>query len=97
VLSRLWRLRPFLDLGGACVQASAIWRNLAEIGVSYCAANVRSSIAFRRSKAASSSLPCIRLFLRSHFGLLGLPQHPASLTQLAGTAFLILGVVLIRA
>ena len=32
-----------------------------------------------------------------HFGLLGLPQHPASLTRLAGTAFLILGVVLIRA
>jgi transporter family-2 protein len=32
-----------------------------------------------------------------HFGLLGLPQHPANLTRLAGTAFLILGVVLIRA
>jgi bacterial/archaeal transporter family-2 protein len=32
-----------------------------------------------------------------HFGLLGLPQHPASLARLAGTAFLILGVVLIRA
>jgi bacterial/archaeal transporter family-2 protein len=32
-----------------------------------------------------------------HFGVLGLPQHPASLTRLAGTAFLILGVLLIRA
>jgi transporter family-2 protein len=32
-----------------------------------------------------------------HFGLLGVPQHPASLIRLTGTAFLILGVVLIRA
>jgi bacterial/archaeal transporter family-2 protein len=32
-----------------------------------------------------------------HFGLLGLPRHPASLTRLVGTVFLILGVVLIRA
>jgi bacterial/archaeal transporter family-2 protein len=32
-----------------------------------------------------------------HFGLLGLPQHPIGLTRLAGTGFLILGVVLIRA
>jgi bacterial/archaeal transporter family-2 protein len=32
-----------------------------------------------------------------HFGLLGVPQHPGSVTRLAGTAFLILGVVLIRA
>jgi bacterial/archaeal transporter family-2 protein len=31
-----------------------------------------------------------------HFGLLGVPQHPASLRRLARTAFLILGVVLIR-
>ena len=31
-----------------------------------------------------------------HFGLLGMPVHPASLTRLAGAAFLILGVVLIR-
>jgi bacterial/archaeal transporter family-2 protein len=31
-----------------------------------------------------------------HFGVLGLPQHPANLTRLAGAAFLILGVVLIR-
>jgi transporter family-2 protein len=31
-----------------------------------------------------------------HFGLLGLPQHAASLTRLAGTAVLILGVILIR-
>ena len=31
-----------------------------------------------------------------HFGLLGIPQHPATLIRLAGTAFLILGVVLIR-
>jgi bacterial/archaeal transporter family-2 protein len=32
-----------------------------------------------------------------HFGLLGVPQHPASLTRLAGAALLIFGVVLIRA
>ncbi len=32
-----------------------------------------------------------------HFGLLGVPQHPASLTRLAGAAVLILGVLLIRA
>jgi bacterial/archaeal transporter family-2 protein len=32
-----------------------------------------------------------------HFGLLGLPQHPANLTRVAGAAVLILGVVLIRA
>jgi bacterial/archaeal transporter family-2 protein len=32
-----------------------------------------------------------------NFGLLGVPQHPANLTRLAGAAFLILGVVLIRA
>ena len=31
-----------------------------------------------------------------HFGLLGVPQHPASLARLAGAAFLLLGVVLIR-
>ena len=31
-----------------------------------------------------------------HFGLLGLPHHPVSLTRLAGAASLILGVVLIR-
>ena len=31
-----------------------------------------------------------------HFGLLGIPVHPASLVRLAGAAFLILGVVLIR-
>jgi len=32
-----------------------------------------------------------------HFGLFGVPQHSASLVRLAGVAFLILGVVLIRA
>lgn len=31
-----------------------------------------------------------------HFGLLGVPVQPASLVRLAGAAFLILGVVLIR-
>jgi bacterial/archaeal transporter family-2 protein len=31
-----------------------------------------------------------------HFGLLGIPVHPVSLVRLAGAAFLILGVVLIR-
>jgi len=31
-----------------------------------------------------------------HFGLLGVPQHSASLARLAGAAFLLLGVVLIR-
>jgi transporter family-2 protein len=31
-----------------------------------------------------------------HFGLLGIPQHPANPIRLAGAAFLILGVVLIR-
>lgn len=31
-----------------------------------------------------------------HFGLLGIPQQPASLIRMAGAAFLILGVVLIR-
>jgi bacterial/archaeal transporter family-2 protein len=31
-----------------------------------------------------------------HFGLLGIPVQPASLVRLAGAAFLILGVVLIR-
>ena len=31
-----------------------------------------------------------------HFGLLGVPVHPASLVRLAGAAFLVLGVVLIR-
>jgi bacterial/archaeal transporter family-2 protein len=31
-----------------------------------------------------------------HFGLLGIPQQPASLTRMAGAAFLILGVVLVR-
>ena len=31
-----------------------------------------------------------------HFGLLGLPQHPASLARLAGVAFLLFGVVLVR-
>lgn len=32
-----------------------------------------------------------------HFGLLGIPQQPASLTRMAGAAFLIVGVVLVRA
>ena len=32
-----------------------------------------------------------------HFRLLGVPQHPASLTRLGGAALLILGVSLIRA
>ncbi len=32
-----------------------------------------------------------------HFGLFGVPQHTANLTRFAGTAFLILGVVMIRA
>ena len=32
-----------------------------------------------------------------HFGLLGMPQHPATLTRMAGAALLILGVVLVRA
>jgi bacterial/archaeal transporter family-2 protein len=32
-----------------------------------------------------------------HFGLLGVPQHPANLLRLAGAALLIVGVVLIRA
>jgi transporter family-2 protein len=31
-----------------------------------------------------------------HFGLLGVPVQPASLVRMAGAAFLILGVVLIR-
>jgi transporter family-2 protein len=31
-----------------------------------------------------------------HFGVLGVAQHPVSLTRLAGAAFLILGVVLVR-
>jgi bacterial/archaeal transporter family-2 protein len=31
-----------------------------------------------------------------HFGLLGIPVHPASLVRLAGAACLVLGVVLIR-
>jgi len=31
-----------------------------------------------------------------HFGLLGVPQHSASLTRLAGAGFLIFGVVLVR-
>jgi len=31
-----------------------------------------------------------------HFGLLGVPQHPASLARLAGAALLLAGVVLIR-
>jgi transporter family-2 protein len=31
-----------------------------------------------------------------HFGLLGIPQHPANLIRLAGAACLILGVFLIR-
>jgi transporter family-2 protein len=31
-----------------------------------------------------------------HFGLLGIPVHPVTLVRLAGAAFLILGVVLIR-
>ena len=30
------------------------------------------------------------------FGLLGVPQHPATLVRIAGAAFLILGAVLIR-
>jgi bacterial/archaeal transporter family-2 protein len=31
-----------------------------------------------------------------HFGLLGIPVHPASMVRLAGAAFLIVGVILIR-
>ena len=31
-----------------------------------------------------------------HFGLLGVPEQPASLIRIAGAAFLILGVVLVR-
>jgi bacterial/archaeal transporter family-2 protein len=31
-----------------------------------------------------------------HFGLLGVPEHPANLARLAGAALLVLGVVLIR-
>ena len=31
-----------------------------------------------------------------HFGLLGVPQHPASLARLAGAALLLAGVILIR-
>ncbi len=31
-----------------------------------------------------------------HFGMLGIPVHPASFIRLAGAAFLIVGVVLIR-
>jgi transporter family-2 protein len=31
-----------------------------------------------------------------HFGLLGVPQHPASSARLAGAAFLLVGVILIR-
>lgn len=31
-----------------------------------------------------------------HFGLMGTPQHPISLLRMAGAAFLIVGVVLIR-
>ena len=31
-----------------------------------------------------------------HFGLLGVPVQPATLVRMAGAAFLILGVVLIR-
>lgn len=31
-----------------------------------------------------------------HFGVLGIPQHPASPTRLLGAALLILGVVLVR-
>jgi transporter family-2 protein len=31
-----------------------------------------------------------------HFGVLGVPVHPASLIRLAGAAFLVMGVVLIR-
>ena len=31
-----------------------------------------------------------------HFGLLGLPQHPASPIRLAGAALLIFGAVLVR-
>lgn len=31
-----------------------------------------------------------------HFGLLGVPQHPATLVRLGGAALLVLGVVLIR-
>jgi bacterial/archaeal transporter family-2 protein len=39
----------------------------------------------------------LRSLASEHFGVLGVLQHPASLTRLARTAFLILGVVLIRA
>jgi transporter family-2 protein len=35
-------------------------------------------------------------FAFDHFGLLGMPVHPVSLIRLAGAAFLILGVVMIR-
>jgi transporter family-2 protein len=31
-----------------------------------------------------------------HFGLLGVPEHPANLIRLTGAALLVLGVVLIR-
>ena len=31
-----------------------------------------------------------------HFGLLGVPEQPVSLVRIAGAAFLILGVVLVR-
>src|SRR5215469_1236119 len=31
-----------------------------------------------------------------HFGLLGVPVHPATLVRMAGAGFLVLGVVLIR-
>ena len=31
-----------------------------------------------------------------HFGILGLPHQPISLVRLAGAAFLVLGVILVR-
>lgn len=34
--------------------------------------------------------------LFDHYGLFGIPQHPADLTRIAGAAFLVAGVALIR-
>jgi bacterial/archaeal transporter family-2 protein len=55
----------------------------------------------RLGAAATLALIVVGQMLASlafdQFGLLGLPQRSASLTRLAGAAFLILGVALIRA
>jgi bacterial/archaeal transporter family-2 protein len=55
----------------------------------------------RLGAAATLALIVVGQMLASlafdQFGLLGLPQQSASLTRLAGAAFLILGVALIRA